>query len=260
MKGGAREYWFVLSAESLSWFRDEEEKQKKYMIPLDNLKLRNVDRGFMSSKFVFAIFNTELRNVYKDYRCLELACNSQEELDSWRASLIRAGVYPEKENGPESCTDPQLKRQVETIRKLVDSYMSIIYKTMKDLMPKTVTHLMINSVKEFISSELLAQLYALEECTALMDESPEQRQHREEVLRRHAALKEALAVIEEISTSTCSTPLPPPVDSSWRQQSEWSHPGKPRAGDRLLVPGSAPRAGDRLLVPGSAPRAGDRLL
>ncbi|XP_013883059.1 dynamin-2 [Austrofundulus limnaeus] len=96
MKGGAREYWFVLSAESLSWFRDEEEKQKKYMIPLDNLKLRNVDRGFMSSKFVFAIFNTELRNVYKDYRCLELACNSQEELDSWRASLIRAGVYPEK--------------------------------------------------------------------------------------------------------------------------------------------------------------------
>lgn len=36
------------------------------------------------------------RNVYKDHRCLELACNSQEELDSWKASLLRAGVYPEK--------------------------------------------------------------------------------------------------------------------------------------------------------------------
>lgn len=36
------------------------------------------------------------RNVYKDYKCLELACNSQEELDSWKASLLRAGVYPEK--------------------------------------------------------------------------------------------------------------------------------------------------------------------
>lgn len=36
------------------------------------------------------------RNVYKDYTCLELACNSQEELDSWKASLLQAGVYPEK--------------------------------------------------------------------------------------------------------------------------------------------------------------------
>lgn len=78
-------------------------------------------------------------------------------------------------------------------------------------------------MKEFISSELLAQLYALGECSALMDESPEQQQHREEVLRRHAALKEALAVIGTISTSTCTTPLPPPVDSSWIQPSRYRH-------------------------------------
>uniref|UniRef100_A0A3Q1FEE1 Interferon-induced GTP-binding protein Mx n=1 Tax=Acanthochromis polyacanthus TaxID=80966 RepID=A0A3Q1FEE1_9TELE len=224
MKGGAREYWFILSAESLSWFKDDEEKEKKYMLPLDNLKLRDVEKGFMSSKFVFAIFNTELRNVYKDYKCLELACNSQEELDSWKASLLRAGVYPERVgNGtPENFTDPQLERQVETIRNLVDSYMSIIYKTVRDLMPKTIMHLMINSVKEFISSELLAQLYALGECSVLMDESPEQQQHRVEVLSKHAALKEALAVIGEISTSTCTTPLPPPVDSSWIQPSRYT--------------------------------------
>uniref|UniRef100_A0A8D0DBF3 Interferon-induced GTP-binding protein Mx n=1 Tax=Sander lucioperca TaxID=283035 RepID=A0A8D0DBF3_SANLU len=226
MKGGAKEYWFILSAESLSWFKDDEEKEKKYMLPLDNLKLRDVEKGFRSSKFVFAIFNTELRNVYKDYKCLELACYSQEELDSWKASLLQAGVYPEKVTGngaPENFTDPQLERQVETIRNLVDSYMSITYKTIKDLMPKTIMHHMINSVKEFISSELLAQLYALGECSALMDESPEQQQHREEVLRKHAALKEALAVIAKFSTSTCTTPLPPPVDSSWIQPSRYTH-------------------------------------
>ncbi|XP_035997320.1 dynamin-3 isoform X2 [Fundulus heteroclitus] len=216
MKGGAKEFWFILSTESLSWYKDGEEKEKKYMLPLDNLRLRDVEKGFMSSKFVFAIFNTELRNVYKDYKCLELACNSQEELDSWKASLLRAGVYPDKiaVDGQQS-SDPQLERQVETIRNLVDSYMSIIYKTMRDLMPKTIMHLMINSVKEFISSELLAQLYALGECSTLMDESPQQKQHREEVLRKHSALKEALTVIGEISTSTFTTPLPPPVDSSW---------------------------------------------
>ncbi|KAK7889327.1 hypothetical protein WMY93_024887 [Mugilogobius chulae] len=218
MKGGAREYWFVLTAENLSWFRDDEEKEKKYMLPLDNVKYRDVEKSFMSSKFSFALFNTELRNVYKDYRHLELACGSQEELDSWRTSLLRAGVYPEDTTGngtPESFTDPQLERQVETIRSLVDSYMSIIYKTIRDLMPKTVMHLIINSVKEFISSELLAQLYALGESSSLMDESPEEQQHREDVLRKHTALKEALSVIGEISTATCTTPCP----------HLWTHPG-----------------------------------
>lgn len=42
--------------------------------------------------------------------------------------------------------DPQLERQVETIRNLVDSYMAIVNKTIRDLMPKTIMHLMINNV------------------------------------------------------------------------------------------------------------------
>ncbi|XP_034002996.1 dynamin 3a isoform X2 [Trematomus bernacchii] len=247
MKGGAKEYWFILSAESLSWFKDDEEKEKKYMLHLDNLRFRDVEKTFMSSKCVFALFNTELRNVYKDYKSLELACGSQEQLDSWKASLLQAGVYPEKvavdEQGngaPENFTDPQLERQVETIRNLVESYMSIIYKTIKDLMPKTIMHLMINSVKEFISSELLAQLYALGECSALMDESTEQQKHREEVLCKHAALKEALAVIGKFSTSTCTTPLPPPVDSSWIRPSSPTLPKKTSGSVRGHAP-SVPR-------------------
>ncbi|KTF95048.1 hypothetical protein cypCar_00015410 [Cyprinus carpio] len=97
MKGGSKEYWFVLSAESLSWYKDEEEKEKKYMLPLDNLKLRDVEKGFMSTKHIFAIFNTEQRNVYKDLRQIELACDTQEDMDSWKASFLRAGVYPEKD-------------------------------------------------------------------------------------------------------------------------------------------------------------------
>jgi len=103
-----------------------QEKEKKYMLPLDNLKLRDVEKGFMSSKQVFAIFNTEqrcgrhdplkqsclrcsslliyewracvfYRNVYKDLRQIELACDTQEDVDSWKASFLRAGVYPEKD-------------------------------------------------------------------------------------------------------------------------------------------------------------------
>ncbi|XP_029906056.1 dynamin 3a [Myripristis murdjan] len=259
IKGGAKEYWFILTAESLSWFKDDEEKEKKYMLPLDNLKLRDVEKSFMSSKYVFAVFNTELRNVYKDYRFLELACNSQEEVDSWKASLLRAGVYPEKvtedEQGNESAEsfllDPQLGRQVETIRNLVDSYMNIVCKTIRDLMPKAIMHLMINNVKEFIGSELLAQLYALGETSVLMDESPEQEQRREEVLRTHTALKEALAIIGDISTSTCSTPLPPPVNSSRIQACRVTSASNPTPHKKTLT---APTSSTRGPAP-IAPRA-----
>lgn len=45
--------------------------------------------------------------------------------------------------------DPQLERQVETIRNLVDSYIDIVNKSITDLMPKTIMHLMINSVRLF---------------------------------------------------------------------------------------------------------------
>ena len=34
--------------------------------------------------------------MYKDHKQLELSAVNQEEMDSWKASLLRAGVYPEK--------------------------------------------------------------------------------------------------------------------------------------------------------------------
>lgn len=60
----------------------------------------------------------------------------------------------------QSSMDPQLERQVETIRNLVDSYMKIVTKTTRDLVPKTIMHLIINNAKDFINGELLAHLYA----------------------------------------------------------------------------------------------------
>ncbi|RVE69622.1 hypothetical protein OJAV_G00079810 [Oryzias javanicus] len=223
MKGGSKEYWFVLTAESLSWYKDEEEKEKKYMLPLDNLKIRDVEKGFMSSKHSFAIFNTEQRNVYKDLRQIELACDSQEDVDSWKASFLRAGVYPEKDQvEPEDAAptdtfsmDPQLERQVETIRNLVDSYIGIINKSIRDLVPKTIMHLMINSAKDFIHAELLAYLYSSGDQNSLMEESADQAQRRDEMLRMYHALKEALQIIGDISVNTISTPVPPPVNDSW---------------------------------------------
>uniref|UniRef100_A0A8C4DKS4 Interferon-induced GTP-binding protein Mx n=1 Tax=Dicentrarchus labrax TaxID=13489 RepID=A0A8C4DKS4_DICLA len=274
MKGGAKEYWFVLTAESLSWYKDDEEKEKKYMLQVDNLKLRDVEKGFMSSKHIFALFNTEQRNVYKDYRQLELACESQEDIDAWKASFLRAGVYPERvtdkegksdgdENGSDNLMhsmDPQLERQVETIRNLVDSYMAIVNKTVRDLMPKTIMHLMINNTKEFINAELLAQLYSCGDQNTLMEESQEQAQHRDEMLRMYHALREALSIIGDISTTTITTSMPPPVDDSWLQVQRSGSGGRSPATsptpNRRAPPGPPNRPGSRGPPPGPPPAGG----
>ncbi|XP_039635747.1 dynamin-1a [Perca fluviatilis] len=275
MKGGAKEYWFVLTAESLSWYKDDEEKEKKYMLPVDNLKLRDVEKGFMSSKHIFALFNTEQRNVYKDYRQLELACETQEDIDAWKASFLRAGVYPERvtekegksegsdENGSDNIMhsmDPQLERQVETIRNLVDSYMAIVNKTVRDLMPKTIMHLMINNTKEFINAELLAQLYSCGDQNSLMEESQEQAQHRDEMLRMYHALREALDIIGDISTSTITTTMPPPVDDSWLQVQRSGSGGRSPATsptpNRRAPPGPPGRPVSRGPPPGPPPAGG----
>ncbi|XP_056379232.1 dynamin-3 isoform X2 [Hyla sarda] len=238
MKGGAKDYWFILTAESLSWYKDDEEKEKKYMLPLDNLKVRDVEKGFMSSKHIFALFNTEQRNVYKDYRCLELACDSQEEVDSWKASLLRAGVYPDRPKDTEEessqaenlSMDPQLERQVETIRNLVYSYMTIINKCFKDLIPKTLMHLMINSVRKFIRGELLAHLCSSEDQDTLMDELSEQQQ-QEETLKVERSAQEAAQNIGDNSAYTGLSPSSPSEDNTWIHRSPSTSPSYQRRSD-----------------------------
>ncbi|EGK96658.1 AGAP003018-PB [Anopheles gambiae str. PEST] len=232
MKGGSRPYWFVLTSESISWFKDEDEKEKKFMLPLDGLKLRDIEQGFMSRRHTFGLFNPDGRNVYKDYKQLELSCESTDDVDSWKASFLRAGVYPEKdtpangdeteaeESGGESgptgqSLDPQLERQVETIRNLVESYMRIVTKTTRDMVPKAIMMLIINNTKDFINGELLAHLYATGDQASMMEESADEAQKREEMLRMYHACKEALRIIGDVSMATFSTPVPPPVKNDW---------------------------------------------
>uniref|UniRef100_A0A2M3Z3A4 Dynamin n=1 Tax=Anopheles braziliensis TaxID=58242 RepID=A0A2M3Z3A4_9DIPT len=227
MKGGSRPYWFVLTSESISWFKDEDEKEKKFMLPLDGLKLRDIEQGFMSRRHTFALFNPDGRNVYKDYKQLELSCESTDDVDSWKASFLRAGVYPEKDapaNGDEESNevgqsagslDPQLERQVETIRNLVESYMRIVTKTTRDMVPKAIMMLIINNTKDFINGELLAHLYASGDQASMMEESADEAQKREEMLRMYHACKEALRIIGDVSMATFTTPVPPPVKNDW---------------------------------------------
>lgn len=49
----------------------------------------------------------------------------------------------------------------------------------------------------------------------MMEESPEEAQKREEMLRMYHACKEALHIIGDVSMATVSTPVPPPIKNDW---------------------------------------------
>ncbi|KJE93251.1 dynamin 1 [Capsaspora owczarzaki ATCC 30864] len=220
MLGTQKEYWFVLTAESLVWFKDDTERDQRFVLRLDGLKIREADSGFRlggGRKFGMELFNPDQRYVFKDHKSFDLYTANKEELDNWLASFLRAGVYPEKEGSNleddmSASLDPALERQVETIRNLVDSYMAIVSKTVRDLVPKTIMHLLVGQVKDVIKSELIAGLYRSgESADQLMEESPEAASRRKEVLQMYNLSKEALDVINNVSISTTSTPLPPPI-------------------------------------------------
>ncbi|KHJ45264.1 dynamin family protein [Trichuris suis] len=104
-----------------------------------------------------------------------------------------------------SSMDPQLERQVETIRNLVDSYMRIVTKTIRDLVPKAIMHLMIHS-------------------DSLMEESAAATQRREEMLRMYHACKEALRIIGDVSMSTASAIVSAPPMQIDIPSKPWAKP------------------------------------
>ena len=137
--------------------------------------------------------------------------------------FLRAGVYPESVgldvNPLDDGTfgqnmDPILERQVETIRNLVDSYVKIVTKKIKDQIPKIVTCFLINRTREYINGDLLRTL--LSEGEMLMEESQQEAQRREDLLRTYHSLKEALNIIGEVNMSTTYVPPPPPLKNDWR--------------------------------------------
>lgn len=67
------------------------------------------------------------RNVYKDLRQIELACDTQEDVDSWKASLLRAGVYPEKDQVLKRVFTPQAVYKWYLLRNWIISTFAYIW-------------------------------------------------------------------------------------------------------------------------------------
>jgi len=233
-KGLSREYWFVLYTDALAWYKDESERDQKYYLNIDGIKMKSNDEeeeggGFFHRKFKINLFNPNARYLFREYRELSIIAKDEDDLEDWRASFLRAGIYNHRSEIPledledenskpkfeRLFEDPQLERQVEVIRTYVNSYMNIIRKTFKDLVPKHIMCLMVNKMKVFIEVELMPMLYSSgQSVDNLMEESEDEVKRREDLLGMYDACKNAIQTISEVSSRTTSDPLPPPIISN----------------------------------------------
>uniref|UniRef100_A0A5K3F5D9 GED domain-containing protein n=1 Tax=Mesocestoides corti TaxID=53468 RepID=A0A5K3F5D9_MESCO len=104
--------------------------------------------------------------------------------------------------------------------------MKIVSKTQLDLVPKITMHLLIDDVKNFMKTDLLPTLYALD-TSRLMEESQEEKRRKQDMVTMYNTMKEALNIIADVTTHTVTTPVPPPITNDWRE-SDAAGGGSPR--------------------------------
>ena len=94
--------------------------------------------------------------------------------------------------------------------------MKIIKKTIKDRVPKMIMLTIVNNMRDYCKTELLAAIYSSGlDHKVLMEESAGEEERRENLFRMHAGIKEALQICSDINVTTVRTEDAAPVDNSW---------------------------------------------
>lgn len=70
MKGGAKEYWFVLTAESLSWYKDDEVRLWLYIHTGFKSKYFILERFYAGTSFAYLPILSQLSEGPHIYRFL----------------------------------------------------------------------------------------------------------------------------------------------------------------------------------------------
>jgi dynamin 1-like protein len=81
---------------------------------------------------------------------------------------------------------------------LLVSYFDIVRKNVKDSVPKTIMHFLVNRSKEMMQNELVAELYKEDLFDDLLEESSLIAQRRDETKKLMDILKKAHEILNEV--------------------------------------------------------------
>lgn len=84
------------------------------------------------------------------------------------------------------------------VEHLLQSYFSVVRKNVKDSVPKSIMHFLVNKSKESLQNQLVARLYKEELFEELLEESPLIAQKRKECERTIEALSKAHTILSEV--------------------------------------------------------------
>ncbi|XP_071495729.1 LOW QUALITY PROTEIN: dynamin-1-like protein [Diadema antillarum] len=90
------------------------------------------------------------------------------------------------------------QRDVDVIKRLIQSYFLIVRKNIQDSVPKAIMHFLVNHVRDNLQSELVGQLYRQTEIDTLLNESEHMAQRRKDAQEMLQALQKASQIIGEI--------------------------------------------------------------
>jgi dynamin 1-like protein len=88
--------------------------------------------------------------------------------------------------------------EVELINSLIQSYFGIVRKTVADLIPKTIMHLLVNYARENIQNRLVSTLYKEELFDDLLQEDEHILADRQKCKQLLDAYKKAAIILQDI--------------------------------------------------------------
>ncbi|KAG4066391.1 hypothetical protein HA402_010407, partial [Bradysia odoriphaga] len=145
----------------------------------------------------FTISRRDGGNVFHHYKEIEFSSPSVDEMKTWKhyLSLAIVGIKVE----------PSLERAIAIIYNGVDSYMSIVKKTTRNMVPKAITLYIIKELDDYINRRLFLELLALSNDVNnayLFTLSSAEAEKMKKKLDTYEALKEALKIIRDVLTET----------------------------------------------------------
>lgn len=97
--------------------------------------------------------------------------------------------------------DPREEAEMELVVTLIVSYFDIVRKNLRDSVPKSTMHFMVNQAKDKIQVELLRSLYREDLMADVFNERSEVRQQREACRKMLAVLQKATTVLNEVHST-----------------------------------------------------------
>ncbi|RWS22304.1 dynamin-1-like isoform X14 [Leptotrombidium deliense] len=193
-------FWFVLTDFNLSWYKKEDKKSR----------IAGYDVN-PSTVMQYDLTGTQITLTFSNKKSdeMELLFQSRDDFNRWYDAFSIVGIVVddperkslltfEEQNGKPNVL---LTHQTELIRVLVDSYIKIIKKNLKDIIPKLLMHGVINNTREFLTSELHVSILAQDKDELLQFDPEAERLHKE-LTEKFDSCKEALTMIRKIATDS----------------------------------------------------------